>query len=86
MYVTTRLGAFWYETVVCAARFMCVEYRLDSSLEEKRSGALLLYSWLALLKELHGFYEKLSWQGHAEALRNGIPYALTYQNRCVLSV
>jgi len=65
---------------------MCVEYRLDSSLEEKRSGALLLYSWLVLLKELHEFYEKLSWQGQCEVMRSGIPYALAYQNRCVLSV
>jgi len=81
-----RLGAVWYESVVCAARFSCIEYRLDSSFEEMRSGALLLSSWLAMLKELHAFYEELSWQGNYEALRNGIPYALTYQNRCVVYV
>ncbi len=47
-----RLGAFWFERTVSAARLGLAEFRIDGALEERRPAAALLRSWIALVREL----------------------------------
>ena len=55
-----RLGAFWHEVTVCAARLGCVELRRNASMEERRAGAALLRAFLHLMKRLQTFQAELN--------------------------
>ncbi len=80
----SRLGAFWFEKTICAARLGSAEFRLDSTLEERRAAATLLRSWLQLLGDISRAQQSAiverpelrSW------LREGLPYDLAYDDRC----
>jgi hypothetical protein len=78
----SRLGAFWYESVVCSARLGFADVRLDSPIAEQRAGARLLHVWLSLVRQLHDFYENLPQSALlSPALREGMPYPLRASNR-----
>ena len=69
-----RLGAFWYEECIGAARFGCVELRKDASVEECRAGAALLRAFLHLVKGLHAAQLELSVALVGELLQASMPH------------
>jgi hypothetical protein len=80
----SRLGAFWFEKTICTARLGSAEFRLDSTVEERRAAATLLRSWLQLVGEISEARQSpITERPELETwLTEGVPYALAYNARC----